>query len=88
MTDINTTQPKSPEKVKLPLEGILFIALNLALSIFVHKKWVNIIITDYCFKSQEIDFENKMANLSGYFSTQNKSIDYWAMFWKRQKRAV
>ena len=85
MTDINTTQPKSPEKVKLPVEGGVFFrniihCTKPCLINFCTQKWVNIIITDYCFKSQEIDFENKIADLSGYFSTQNAPIDYWAMF--------
>ena len=85
MTEINTTQPKSPGKVKLPVEGgVLFRNIihctKPALSFFVHTKWVIIVITDYCFKSQEIEFEKKIADLSGYFSTQNTSTDYWDMF--------
>ena len=41
---------------------------------------MSLIIADSCFKSLEIDFENKIWDLSGYFSTQNTPIEYWAMF--------
>ena len=41
--------------------GILFIVLNLALSFFVHNK-KGLIIADSCFKSQEIDLENKVVD--------------------------
>ena len=56
----------------------------MVLSSFVHKKLV-IIIADSCFKSKEIDFENKVEDLSGYFSTQNNPIDYWAVLKKAKK---
>ena len=46
---------------------------------------MGLILADSCFKSQEIDFENKVADLSGYFSTQNTPIEYWAMFEKGKK---
>ena len=42
-------------------------------------------VADSCFKSQEIDFENKVSDLSGYFSTQNTSIAYWAILEKGEK---
>ena len=41
---------------------------------------MGLIIADSCFNSQEIDFENKVTDLSEYFFTQNTSIEYWAMF--------
>ena len=66
MTDINTTQSKSPEKVTLPVEGGVFFrniihCYKPCLVIFCTQKRV-IIIADSCFKSQEIDLENKVAD--------------------------
>ena len=46
---------------------------------------MGLILADSCFKSQDIDFENQGAELSGYFSTQNTPIEYWAMFEKGKK---
>ena len=86
MTYINTTQPKSPEKVTLPVEGRVFFqeyyyiihCTKPCLVIFCTHKRV-IIITDSCFKSQEIDLEHKVADskytnrLLGYvFKKANK----------------
>ena len=45
-------------------------------------------IADSCFKSQEIDFENKVADVSGYFSTQNTPIGYCALFEKAKKGSL
>ena len=47
-----------PLRVEL-FSGILLIVQNLAL-IFLYKK-MGLIIADSCFESQEIDFENKVA---------------------------
>ena len=54
------------EKVKPPVEGVvsyrnIIRCTKPCLIIFIDKQWV-IIIADSCFKSQEIDFENKVAD--------------------------
>ena len=46
---------------------------------------MGLIIADSCFNSQEIDFKNKVRDLSEYFFTQNTSIEYWAMLGKGEK---
>ena len=51
---------------------------------FLYSK-MGLILADSCFKSQEIDFGNQFADLSGYFSIQNTPIEYWAMFEKGKK---
>ena len=75
---------QSTKKVKLPVEIRVFFkniihCTKPCLTIFYTQK-MSIIIADSCFKSLEIDFENKIWDLSGYFSTQNSPIEYWAMF--------
>ena len=72
MSDIKTTQPKCPKKIKLPNEGGVFFrniihCTNLALLLLL---LLSLLIPDLN------RFENKVADLSGYFSTQNTPIDY------------
>ena len=49
---------------------------------------IGLFIADSGFESPEIDFESKVADLSGYFSTQNKPIEFWAMFEEGEKGHV
>ena len=46
------------------------------------------VIDDFCFKSQEIALQNKFADASWYFSTQNTSMEYWAMFERKNEEGL